>query len=175
MRGEDDQALVIQDLHNAPCPKEIQERWQDLLLHSRAEERSKRAVYRAAVLGESWLDAAESEGLHPQALWRLARRYGLAGRNQQQLTAALQRLATLSADQLEKMLIDGDLKPKDVAVALGISTDKLVRQLDRGTGERGYQSFLDQIASQLQQGGTVSFQLTVEPADPAIDVSPEPD
>lgn len=173
MSSENEENALTIDIHNATAPKDIRERWEDFLLHSRSEERTKRAVYRAAVLGESWLDAADSEGLHPQTLWQTARRYGLAGRNQKQLTAALQRIATLSADQLEKQILDGELKPKDIAVALGISTDKLARQLERAQGESTYQSFLDQLSSQLSNGGSVTFQLTVEPADSAIDVSPE--
>lgn len=171
----DESALVLPDIRQAPVPKHLAKCWADMVA-SRARPSTLRTVYRVVVLDQPWRAAAQEEGVEHKQAWRLARRFGLVGRKDRDLTIRqTQRIVDLAAEELEERLLQepGKVGDKELNAVWGTGMDKLARHWERRQESPDYVSALDRLAQQLEGGsGTVTLQLRVERDDTAVDVTP---
>jgi len=158
-----DAPLEVGRIRTAPVPLEIRDAWKRMLKKSTLSNAMLRAVYRAAVLGDSWKRAAKVEGVTMQSVWDNARRYGLAGRNRRLAKDGFDRIVGLSQDLIEERLTakKPDIKTKDVAIVLGIAAEHATKLTQDEEATSTYAGFLDRLAQSIEAGGTVALSLTV--------------
>lgn len=163
-------------------PADMQRAWLRVE-EARLGSRMKRAL-RLVAHGVSYREAAAEEGYQDHAaVYRHARRFGLAQIRTEQIIEGHKSIAFLANDELERRLVERpeEFRDRDLSVAAGIASDK-IRDYEGWKSEQqqggDYVSALDRLARQLEANQTLKIGFTVEksPGDReerAIDVTPD--
>ena len=140
----------------------------------------KRALQRIAD-GETYRAASKAEGYADggPALYRAAVAYGVVSLNSARQIGRAHRIADLSGSELEHRLLEKpeDFSDRDLSVARGIEIDKIAKRerWEKPLERDDYLSAFDALAGRIgAEGGKVTLTVEVEPAQPAIDVTPKP-
>ena len=129
--------------------------------------------------GDSPKSAALAEGYSDGShVYNNAKTVGLVDLTTKTIIGTHRSIVTLAGAALERALIEGNVKvsPSQLAVIMGISTDKVLKSEERSKDDgTTYLSALERMAQQIaDSGATLELTVSVKPAEP-IPVVLEPE